>query len=106
MANKANSLGQQKSAAPLCFLLPVICGVPGGCAAGNRGADCVKLLAPALAPEQRTRPNTVNRTIKLRLLARPPVPVSTAIIQILESKLNRNITTILSILERIEIQVN
>jgi len=54
--------------------------VPGGCAAGNRGADCVKLLAPALAPEQGARPGTVNRTIKLRLLARPPVPVSTAII--------------------------
>jgi len=33
MANKANSLGQQKSAAPLYFLLPVICGVPGGCTA-------------------------------------------------------------------------
>ncbi len=53
--------------------------VPGGCAAGNRGADYVKLLAPALAPEQGTRPDTVNCTIKLRLLARPPVPVSTAI---------------------------
>ena len=26
--------------------------VPGGFAAGNRGADYVKLLAPALAPEQ------------------------------------------------------
>jgi len=26
--------------------------VPGGCAAWNRGADYVKLLAPALAPEQ------------------------------------------------------
>ena len=31
------------------------------------------------APEQGTRPDTVNRTIKLRLLARPTVPVSTAI---------------------------
>jgi hypothetical protein len=30
-----------KSAArsSLCFLLPVICGVPGGCAAWNRGAE-------------------------------------------------------------------
>ena len=37
--------------------------VPGGCAACNRG----------------TRPDTVNRTIKLRLLARPPAQVSTAI---------------------------
>jgi hypothetical protein len=38
-------------------------------------------LPRRLAPEQGTRPNTVNRTIKLRLLARPPVPVSTAIMQ-------------------------
>ena len=30
-------------------------------------------------PNTGTRPVTVNRTIKLRLLARPPVPVSTAI---------------------------
>jgi len=29
-------------------------GVPGGYAAGNRGADYVKCLAPALAPEQGT----------------------------------------------------
>jgi len=29
-------------------------GVPGGYAAGNRGADYVKYLAPALAPEQGT----------------------------------------------------
>jgi hypothetical protein len=28
--------------------------VPGGYAAGNRGADYVKYLAPALAPEQGT----------------------------------------------------
>jgi len=28
--------------------------VPGGYAAGNRGADYVKCLAPALAPEQGT----------------------------------------------------
>jgi len=55
--------------------------VPGGWAAGNRGADYVKLLAPALAPEQGVRPDTVNRTIKLRLLAWPPVPVSTAIME-------------------------
>jgi len=27
-------------------------GVPGGCAAWNHGADFVKLLVPALAPEQ------------------------------------------------------
>ena len=33
---------------------PVICGVPGGAAAWNRGADYVKYLAPALAPEQGT----------------------------------------------------
>jgi len=31
--------------------------------------------------EQGTRPDTVNRTTKLRLLARPPEPVSTAIRQ-------------------------
>jgi hypothetical protein len=31
------------------------------------------------APEQGAGPDTVNRTIKLRLLARPPAPVSTAI---------------------------
>jgi len=30
----------------------LILSVPGGCAAWNRGADYVKLLAPALAPEQ------------------------------------------------------
>jgi len=53
--------------------------VPGGFAAGNRGADFVQHLAPALAPEQGAGPDTVNRTIKLRLLVRPPVPVSTAI---------------------------
>ena len=45
----------------------------------NRGADYVQHLAPALAPEQGAGPDTVNRTIKLRLLVRPPVPVSTAI---------------------------
>ena len=53
--------------------------VPGGYAAWNRGADFVQHLAPALAPEQGAGPDTVNRTIKLRLLVRPPVPVSTAI---------------------------
>ena len=53
--------------------------VPGGCAAWNRGADFVQHLAPALAPEQGAVPDTVNRTIKLRLLAQPTVPVSTAI---------------------------
>jgi len=31
---------------------PLILGVPGGYAAWNRGADFVKLLVPALAPEQ------------------------------------------------------
>ena len=35
----------------------------------------------AYASEQGAEPNTVNRTIKLRLLARPTVPVSTAISQ-------------------------
>ena len=40
MANKANSLGQQKSAAPLCFLLPVICGVG--------SANMLKLLVGVL----------------------------------------------------------
>jgi len=45
----------------------------------NRGADYVQLLAPALAPEQGAGPDTVNRTIKLRLLVRPPMPVSTTI---------------------------
>jgi len=33
---------------------PLIFGVPGGYAAGNRGADYVKCIAPALAPEQGT----------------------------------------------------
>ncbi len=47
----------------------------------NRGADYVEFFVPALAPEQGTRPDTANRTIKLRLLARPTVPVSTAIMQ-------------------------
>ena len=61
------------------FLRQVIAVVPGGCAAWNRGADFVQLLAPALAPEQGAGPDTVNRTIKLRLLARPTAPVSTAI---------------------------
>ena len=60
--------------------------VPGGCAAWNRGADFVQLLAPALAPEQGAGPDTVNRTIKLRLLARPTVPVSTAIMILNEDK--------------------
>jgi hypothetical protein len=60
---------------------PVISKVPGGCAAWNRGADYVEHLAPALAPEQGTRPDTVNRTIKLHLLARLTAPVSTAILQ-------------------------
>ena len=36
------------------FCLPADAGVPGGCAAWNRGADYVKYLAPALAPEQGT----------------------------------------------------
>ena len=57
----------------------LILGVPGGYAAWNLGADFVQLLAPALAPEQGAGPDTVNRTIKLRLLARPTVPVSTEI---------------------------
>jgi len=51
--------------------------VHGGCAAVNRGADFVQ----PLAPEQGTGPDVVNRTIKLRLLARLPKPVSTAIRQ-------------------------
>jgi hypothetical protein len=80
--------------------------VPGGCAAGNRGAACVKLPAPALALKQGTRPDTVICTIKPYPLARPTVPVSTAIIQILELELRRNMTTTFSILERIEIQVD
>ena len=57
--------------------------VPGGYAAWNRGADFVQLLVPALAPEQGAGPDTVNRTIKLRLFVRPPVPVSTAIVNLL-----------------------
>jgi len=36
-------------------------------------------LFQALAPEQGAGPDTVNRTIKLRLLARPTAQVSTAI---------------------------
>jgi hypothetical protein len=36
-------------------------------------------LSRRYAPEQGTGPDTVNRTIKLRLLAQPTVPVSTAI---------------------------
>jgi len=55
-------------------------GVLGGCAAENRGADYVSSLFRRLAPEQGTGPVTLNRTIKLRLLARSPEPVSTAII--------------------------
>jgi hypothetical protein len=39
-------------------------------------------LSRYYAPEQGTGPDTVTRTIKLRLLARPPVPVSTAIRQL------------------------
>jgi len=57
----------------------VIGGVHGGCAAVNRGADYVSTLPRRYAPEQGAGPDTVNRTIKLRLLARPPAPVSTAI---------------------------
>jgi hypothetical protein len=53
--------------------------VPGGYAAWNRGADFVQLLAPALAQEQGAGPDTVNPTIKLPLLVRPPVTVSIAI---------------------------
>jgi len=36
-------------------------------------------LSRRYAPEHGAGPDTVNRTIKLRLLARPPAPVSTAI---------------------------
>jgi len=36
-------------------------------------------LSRRYAPEQGTGPDTVNRTTKLRLLARPTAPVSTAI---------------------------
>ena len=38
-------------------------------------------LCRRYAPEQGTRPDTVNRASKLRLLARPPAQVSTAIIR-------------------------
>jgi hypothetical protein len=37
-------------------------------------------LSRRYAPEQGAGPDTVNRAIKLRLLARPTVPVSTAIV--------------------------
>ncbi|MCD4741277.1 MAG: hypothetical protein K8R67_02175, partial [Desulfobacteraceae bacterium] len=49
---------------------PQIYSVLGGCAAENRGADYVSSLFRRLAPEQGTGPVTLNRTIKLRLLAR------------------------------------
>ena len=39
---------------PLRFIKAGDLDVPGGYAAGNRGADYVKCLAPALAPEQGT----------------------------------------------------
>ena len=53
--------------------------VHGDCVAVNRGADYVQHLVRCLAPEQGTGPDTAHRTIKLRLLARHTVPVSTAI---------------------------
>jgi len=53
--------------------------VLGGCAAENRGADCVKLLAPA--PCARTRNWTGHREPhnQTTLACTAPVPVSTAI---------------------------
>jgi len=47
MQRTSSSSGPQKAAAAEEY-------VPGGYAAGNRGADYVKCLAPALAPEQGT----------------------------------------------------
>jgi len=52
MANKANAAERKKPR-------PLICGVLGGCAAENRGADFVKYLAPAL--RARTRYLTGHR---------------------------------------------
>jgi hypothetical protein len=53
--------------------------VPGDCVAGNRGADFVKRLAPALCAGTRHWTGHREPHIKLRLLARPTAPVSTAI---------------------------
>jgi len=46
----------------------------------STGVESIKSANKAFAAERKKpRPDTVNRTIKLRLLVRPPVPVSTAI---------------------------
>jgi len=69
----------------LCsFWLPVSLVVHGGSAAVNRGADFVQhLVQSPLAPEQVTGPVTAHRSIKLCLLDRRTVPVSTAISRLL-----------------------
>ncbi len=59
---------------------PVMLVVHGGSAAMNPGADYVQPLAQSpLAPEQGAGPVTANFSIKLRLLEKPTVPVSTGI---------------------------
>jgi len=66
---------------------PVILVVHGGSAAMNPGADYVQpLVQSPLAPEQGAGPVTANFSIKLRLLEKPTVPVSTGLDEALRAE--------------------